>query len=102
MAEVLSKRDLVACLDEASFRHERLPIDDFDSFFLQGEEDWQLDNVYAHRFLVQATHFEFDANLLGYIFCAAHLWRHRAAQYGDARSRPLAQPGTMQLVVLRG
>ena len=101
MAEWLSKADFVARLDKARFRHERLPIDDFDSFFLQSEQDGQFDDVDAHRLFVQAAHFEFDANFLGHIFRAPHLGRHGAAQHGDSGARPLSEPGTMQLMVLR-
>ena len=75
----VEQRDLVTRLDEARFRHERLAIDDFDSFFLQGEKDWQLNDVDAHRLFVQAAHFQLDADLLCDIFRASHFWRHRAA-----------------------
>ena len=99
MAEWLSKLNLVARLDEARFRHECLSVDDFDSFFLQSKEDRQFDDVDAHRLFMQAAHFEFDANFLGHIFGAPHLRRHGAAQHGDSRTRALAEPGTMQLVM---
>src|SRR5208283_5105644 len=92
---------LVARFDEARFRHERLPIDDFDSFFLECEKDWQFDDVYPKRLFVQAAHFELDANFFGHIFRAPHLRSHGAAQHGDSRTRPLSEPRTMQLMVLR-
>jgi hypothetical protein len=98
---VVEQRDFVARFDEARFRHQRLSVDDFNFFFLQCEQDGQFDDVDAHRLFMQAAHFEFNANLFGYIFRSPHLRRHGAAQHGDSGARAVSEPGTMQLVMFR-
>ena len=94
--------DFVARFDEAGFRHKGLAVDDGDALFLQGEENGEFDNVDADGILVEAAHFELDANLLSDIFGAAHLRRHGATQHGNAGAGALAEPRTMQLMMPGG
>ena len=51
---------------------------------------------------MQPAHFQLELDLLSDIFGTAHFGRHRAAQQRNAGTRPLAQPGTIELMVLGG
>jgi hypothetical protein len=92
---VVEQADFIARLDEARLRHQGLSIDDFDSFFLQSEQNGQFDDVDADWFFMEAAHFEFDTNLFGNIFRATHFRCHGAAQHGDSSARPFAEPRAM-------
>ena len=69
---------------------------------LQREQNGRLDDVDAQRLFVQTAHLEFELDLLGDVFGAAHLRRHGAAQQRNAGARTLAQPGAIQLMMLGG
>jgi hypothetical protein len=51
---------------------------------------------------VQAARLELDLDFAGDVFRAAHFRRHRAAHQRNARARPLAEPVTVDAVMLCG
>src|SRR5258708_3565170 len=48
----VEQRDLVLCFYHAHFGHQRLPVDNLEPLFLEGEQDGKFHNVHAHRLIV--------------------------------------------------
>ena len=52
--------------------------------------------------MLQLALFQLDFDLARHVLCAPHLRRHRSSQQGNSGPRTVAQPGTIELVVLGG
>ena len=100
-AGLVEKRDLVLRLDHPRSLHQLLPVDDLDTGVLKREQHRGLGDVEAQRLAKQAALLELDLDLLGNVLWPAGFGRDRASERGQTRSRPIAHPGAVELMMPR-
>ena len=100
-ASGVQQGDFILGFDAAGFQHQLLAVHYIQPLFLQGEQHYRLHHIHAHRFVLQAAQFQFNADFPGYIRRQVSRRRRSPPQSGNAGPGAFPQPGAVNLMMPR-